>query len=293
MEIQRPTIPETLLSQYDKTTTDKDSVEGSSPKRRRSTDDLVFAPLGGVSVSVIVPAMNEEKNLPLVLPLIPKWVGEVILVDGNSVDRTVAVARELLPEIVVVGQDRPGKGAALRAGFTAARGDILIMIDADGSTDPAEIPAYVGALLAGADFVKGSRFLQGGGTLDMEWFRMLGNWGFVTLVKLRFGGHYSDLCYGYAGFWRDVLPLLELETTDGFEVETGMNIRALRSKLKVAEVPSVEHLRVHGKSNLRTIPDGWRVLKEIVKLSVLPPAKPVVRPARRSTDLPHPHLPLR
>lgn len=245
--------------------------------KRRVNDNLSFGPAIGASVSVIVPAMNEEKNLPHVLPRIPKWVDEVILVDGNSSDRTVAVARELIPDIVVVGQDERGKGAALRAGFNVARGDILVMIDADGSTDPNEIPAFVGALLAGSDFVKGSRFMQGGGTLDMEWFRRLGNWGFVTLVKWRFGGQFSDLCYGYAAFWRDVLPVLGLETTNGFEVETGMNIRVLRSDLKVAEVPSVELMRIHGKSNLRTIPDGWRVLKEIVKQSFIPRSKVALR----------------
>lgn len=220
------------------------------------------------SVTVVVPAMNEEKNLAHVLPRIPAWVGEVILVDGNSKDRTVEVARELIPDIIVVNQDRPGKGAALRAGFAAAKGEIIVMLDADGSTDPAEIPAYVGALLSGADFVKGSRFLQGGGTDDMEWYRRFGNWGFVKLVQLRFGGQFTDLCYGYAAFWRDALDRLDLENDDGFEIETSMNIQALTSKLKIAEVASREHRRVHGKSNLRTIPDGWRVLSKIVVLGM-------------------------
>ncbi len=221
----------------------------------------------GRGVSVIVPTLNESRNLPFVLPRIPSWVSEIILVDGGSTDDTVAVARQLVPDIIVVQQDRPGKGAALRSGFRAARGDIIVTLDADGSTDPEEIPAFVGALLAGADFVKGSRFLQGGGTKDMEWYRRLGNWGLVRLVRLRFGGHFSDLCYGYNAFWSDVLARFSIENDDGFEIETSLNVQALKADLKICEVPSMEHRRIHGQSNLRTFYDGWRVLKTIVSLS--------------------------
>jgi hypothetical protein len=138
------------------------------------------------------------------------------------------------------------------------------MLDADGSMDPAETPAFVGALLSGADFAKGSRFLQGGGTMDMPFYRRLGNWAFVVLVRLLFGGRYSDLCYGYNAFWTRVLPQLNLDG-DGFEIETMMNVRALRAGLKVVEVPSFEARRIHGTSYLRTIPDGWRVLGTILK----------------------------
>lgn len=219
-------------------------------------------------VSVIVPTVNEAKNLPHVLPRIPAWIDEVILVDGNSSDGTVAVARELIPDIVVIEQPRLGKGGALAAGFAAARGDILVTLDADGSADPAEMAGFVGALLAGADFVKGSRFLQGGDTHDMEWYRRLGNWGLLQLVRLRFGGRYSDLCYGYNAFWRDVLPHLRVESATGFEIETQMNIRALQAGLTIAELPSREYARIHGVSNLRTIPDGWRVLKTIARLGL-------------------------
>lgn len=216
------------------------------------------------TVSVIIPALNEAENLPYVLPKVPTWVHEVILVDGHSSDNTVAVAQELWPTIRIVAQQGRGKGAALRSGFAAATGNIIVMLDADGSTNPGEIPAYVGALVAGADFAKGSRFLQGGGTADMPFYRKMGNWGFVLCVRLLFGGAYSDLCYGYNAFWRQVLPQLELDG-DGFEIETMMNIRALRHKLKIAEVPSFEWPRVHGIGRLRTIPDGWRVLKTIVR----------------------------
>ncbi len=214
------------------------------------------------TISIVIPAKNEAKNLPHVLPQIPEWVHEVLLVDGNSTDGTVDVARQLLPNVRIIQQHGRGKGAALRSGFAAATGDIIVMLDADGSMNPAEIPAFIGALLTGADFAKGSRFLQGGGTFDMSWLRFLGNLGLTWLVRLAFGGQYSDLCYGYNAFWRRVLPQLDL-CANGFEIETQMNVRALHKKLKVSEVPSFEALRIHGESNLNTFRDGWRVLKTI------------------------------
>ena len=229
------------------------------------------------TVSVIIPALNEAANLPHVLPRIPPDVHEVILVDGYSTDDTVQVARRLLPSVRVIYQQGRGKGAALRTGFAAATGDIIVMLDADGSTDPAEIPAFVGALRAGCDFAKGSRFMQGGGTADMPGHRQLGNQAFVWLVQLFFGGRYTDLCYGYNAFWRRVLPQLGLDC-DGFEVETLMNVRALRAELRIAEVPSFEAERIYGEGRLRALPDGWRVLKTIMKERLhLPAGQAAVR----------------
>jgi glycosyltransferase involved in cell wall biosynthesis len=214
------------------------------------------------SVSVVIPALNEGANLPYVLPRIPAWVKEVILVDGNSNDNTAEVVKSVRPGVRIIPQAGKGKGAALKTGFEAATGDIIIMLDADGSTDPAEIPRFC-ALLSGADFVKGSRFMQGGGTADMEFHRKFGNWCFMVCVRLLYGGTFSDLCYGYMGFWRFVLPQLSVDT-DGFEIETLISIRALKAKLKIAEVPSYEYRRLYGESNLRAMPDGWRVLKTII-----------------------------
>ncbi len=228
---------------------------------------MLFSAQQIVKVSAVIPTLNEEKNLAHVLPGLQQFVDEVILVDGHSTDETVKVARELCPDIRVVMQEGRGKGDALRSGFAAATGDIIVMLDSDGSTDPSEIPAYVGALLSGADFAKGSRFLQGGGTADMEFHRKLGNWSFVWMVRMLFGGKYTDLCYGYNAFWRRVLPHLDIQC-NGFEVETLMNIRALKAGLRITEVPSFEFLRIHGNSNLQTIPDGWRVLKTILREAI-------------------------
>ena len=226
-----------------------------------------------VKVSVVVPALNEAENLPHVLPRIPEWVYEVVLVDGHSTDDTVKVAKALYPNIRIVQQQGRGKGAALRTGFKAATGNIIVMLDADGSTDPQEIPGFVAVLLAGADFAKGSRFLHSAGTVDISRFRRLGNWGLTMVVRLLYGGAFSDLCYGYNAFWREVLPDLDLDC-DGFEIETLMNIRAFTAGLRIIEVPSFEADRIHGQSNLRTIPDGWRVLKTIMRERFKVPAKP-------------------
>ncbi len=227
--------------------------------------DLVVeaAPQTRATISVIVPTLNEAANIPTVMARIPRWVDEIVVVDGLSTDDTVAVARRCRPDVRIVIERTPGKGAALRAGFAAARGDIVVMLDADGSTDPAEIPLFVGALLSGADVAVGSRFVQGGGTADMDRFRKFGNWVFTRSVRVGFGARYSDLCYGYTAFWRDIVEVFDGDYT-GFEVETLMHIRALRAGMLVAEVPSFESERLHGVSNLRTIRDGARVLRSIV-----------------------------
>src|SRR5260370_14420938 len=110
-------------------------------------------------ISVIIPARNEAQNLSHVLPYIPSIVSEVILVDGHSTDDTIAVAQQLMPSIRIIKQKGKGKGDALRIGFVACTGDIIVMLDADGSADPKEIPCFVEALKAGIDVAKGSSFV--------------------------------------------------------------------------------------------------------------------------------------
>jgi glycosyltransferase involved in cell wall biosynthesis len=221
--------------------------------------------LAGSRVTVLIPCLNEAENLPFVLRAMPEWVHEVVVIDDHCTDRTAEVAREWMPEVKVVKNARPpGKGNALRTGMEAATGDILVQVDADCSEDPAEINAFVGALLAGADYAKGSRFIQGGGTADMPALRRWGNWALTMLVRLLFGNtRFTDLCYGYNAYWADVAPLL-LDAS-GFEIETVMNLRALKAGLRIAEVPSFEAERIHGEGKLATFPDGWRVLRAIVR----------------------------
>jgi glycosyltransferase involved in cell wall biosynthesis len=219
--------------------------------------------LHDVTVSVVIPALNEAESLPFVLPRIPADVHEVILVDGASTDGTMDVARALMPHIRLVRQDRPGKGAALRAGFEAATGDIVVHLDADGSTDPAEIPTFVETLINGADYAKGSRFAHGGSSDDITPLRRLGNWSFVALANGLFGSRFSDITYGYNAVWRRHHVLLAPEI-DGWAHEIIANIRAFRRGLRVVEVPSLESPRIAGEAKLRTFSAGWTILRAIV-----------------------------
>ena len=217
------------------------------------------------SVSVVIPAKNEAPNLEHVFGTIPDWVDEVVLVDGHSTDDTVAVAQKLRPEVTIVHQQGRGKGDGLRAGFAAANGDIVITLDADGSTDGGEIPRFIAALTGGAEFAKGSRFASGGGSDDVTFARLLGTRLLCGLVNALFGTRYTDLFCGYNAFWAKSLSRLDLSDCDGFEIETAINIRAAKAGLTVYEVPSHEHLRLHGTSNLKIGRDGTRIVKFIFR----------------------------
>lgn len=229
-------------------------------------------------VSVVVPALNEAENLEHVLPALPDGLFEVILVDGASVDSTVETAKRIRPDVRVIRQTRCGKGNALACGFAACRGDIIVMLDADGSADPGEIPRFVEALVGGADFAKVSRCLGGGGIAHITRIRSWGNRCLSFLVNRLCKSGYTDLCYGYNAFWAAAcLPVLDLDWEspppasadgrlwgDGFEIETLINIRVAEAGLKVAEVPSYELPRLHGVSNLNAPKDGLRVLRTIL-----------------------------
>ena len=163
------------------------------------------------TVSVVIPAKNEARNLPHVFAGLPPDIHEVILVDGDSTDGTVNVARRLRPDITIVGQTRKGKGNALACGFAVATGDFIVMLDADGSNNPAEIPRFVNALKEGADFAKGSRFMPGAGSSDISRIRQFGNYWLNKIVNYLYGTRYTDLCYGYNAFRRECLSVMDLE----------------------------------------------------------------------------------
>lgn len=254
--------------------TPSDHLRAPGLPRRRAR------PFAGTRISVVMAALNEAENLPFVFDRLPE-IYELIVVDGGSSDGTPAVARALWPFAHVIGQPGRGKGDALAAGFAVATGDIIVALDADGSTDPAEIPRFVRDLLLGADFVKGSRFAPGGGSADITRLRRVGARSLTALVNLLYRTNYTDLCYGYNAFWRDCLGHL-MVTDSGFEVETLMNIKVATAGLVVAEVPSIEGARLNGTSHLHVVRDGLRVLRTILRervrrrVSQPPTRRPVI-----------------
>ncbi|MGH4021365.1 MAG: glycosyltransferase family 2 protein [Pseudonocardiaceae bacterium] len=267
-----PTMP---LSPNDEAIVDVRSLGDDIPVPRvkdvlRNGAALTVGTNGNVAVhkagmvSLVIPARNEAANIAWVLEQVPPCVDEIVLVDGNSTDATLVTARSSRPDLRVVTQQHTGKGDALRAGFLAASGDVIVMIDADGSMSPQEIPHFLHFLSNGYDFVKGSRFVGGGGSLDITRTRRLGNRALLQLVNTLYDAHLTDLCYGFCAFHRRYLAFLDL-TTPGFEIETQMTISALRAGLRIAEVPSLELPRRHGQSNLRTFRDGTRVLRTVLR----------------------------
>ena len=230
-------------------------VNNATKSNRLSNNPRQYLRSVAPTVSVVIPTLNEAGNLPYVIDTIPDWVDEIIIVDGRSLDDTERVAKVLRPDAKIVSEVRRGKGAALRAGLKEAKGDILIMMDADGSMDGAEIASFRNALVAGADYAKGSRFLVGGGSTDITKLRRFGDRGICLLIRLFFGAHYTDGTYGFKGVWADCLEDIRIDT-DGFEVELLIDIRAHRGALKTVEVPCFETNRIHGSSNLNAARDG-------------------------------------
>lgn len=259
-------------------TFDESSTEGTlwPPNQSLATppSPLLHSRPRNPRISIVIPTRNEARNLEVILTTLPD-VHEVIIVDGYSVDGTMETALRVMPSVITMTQTRCGKGNALSCGFERATGDIIVMFDADGSADAGEIPRFVDALKEGADFAKGSRFRTGGASEDITPLRALGNAVLSGIANALLGARFTDLCYGYNAFWRDILPILDLPAAgeaapgvlhwgDGFEIETLLNCRVANAGITVQEVPSIELNRIYGESNLNAVTDGLRVLRTIL-----------------------------
>jgi len=217
-------------------------------------------------ISVIIPAKNEEETLPMVLrdlfQTIPELNGykvEVICVDDHSTDRTAEIAREFGAQ-VVRNTGKAGKGMALRAGFQEATGDILIMMDADYSHRPEDLPIFLQALRDGVGLVIGSRVV--GGSEEYTHIRALGNVFLSTMVGLCLGRYLSDALNGYKVFRRDIFTDCHYSARD-FEIEIEIIANTLRKGYRIVEVSSHERSRAGGEMKSRVIRHGTRFLLQI------------------------------
>ena len=219
-------------------------------------------------VSLIIPTLNEARGLQRMLPALPRWIDELIIVDGGSSDDTITVANTHCPHAQIIRQTSHGKGGALKEGIRAATGSIIVTMDADGSMDPLDINAAIQCLLEGADFVKGSRELRGGGSSDFTLIRRTGNRALTTVANLLFGRRWTDITYGLNAYWRSIIVDLD-SLSDGFEFEIQAAARAARTGLRTMEISCYEAPRVGGHSKLSPMRDGWFIL-----LLLLNEAKP-------------------
>ena len=218
---------------------------------------------GRPRITALICTLDEEENLPYVLPEIPEWVDEILLVDGHSTDRTVDVARKLCPGIRILYQPGKGKGDALKHGIENASGDIIVTLDADGATDPGGMDKFVEPLLNGYDFAKGSRLANGRPT-NMPRHRWVGNKILADVTNLLYGTKYSDVCSGYNSYWKNVFLGLDL-THDGFEMEQEMNAKISKVGLKVIEIPYEDKGRLEGNSKTKDVRQGLKDLVIIIK----------------------------
>ena len=220
-------------------------------------------------ITIVIPTKDEEENLPWVLERVRDYADEIMVVDGHSRDRTREIAEA--GGATVVLDDRTGKGGALRVAARAARNEILVYIDADGSHDPSVIPAMVEPILRDeADLVIGSRMRGGSDELHSsipEIIRLFGSEIITVTINQRFGVRLTDYQNGFRAIRRDVmLKLRTRETT--FTIEQEMAMRALKRRYRLAEVPAHEYSRRFGTSHIVVWKVGpryvWCLLKNLV-----------------------------
>lgn len=224
-----------------------------------------------VQLSIVMPCLNESDTVATCVGKAVAWLksrpdltGEVLVADNGSTDGSQALAEGAGATVLAI-QER-GYGSALIGGIAAARGEWVIMGDADDSYDFSKLDSFVERLQAGADLVQGCRLPSGGGRIEPNAMpishRLIGNPLFSNLARWWFGAPLHDIYCGLRGFRRDFQQRLNQRCT-GMEFATEMVIKACLQKARIEEVPIVLHVdgrKSHG-SHLRTFRDGFRTLR--------------------------------
>jgi len=210
----------------------------------------ILRPVNCPTVTALICTLNEEMSLPHVLPRIPDWVDEILMVDAHSTDATVETAKKLCPRIRVLYQTGKGKGDALKLGINEARGEIIVTLDGDGETPPEEIAKFIQPLLEGNDFAKGSRLFKTR-PARMPRYRWFGNKVLAITCNVLYGTRFSDICCGYNSFWKKEFMKLDLSNNEkelGCSMEQQMIVRAKKAGRRIKEVSIKSDGRIAGKS---------------------------------------------
>jgi len=229
-------------------------------------DERVHYPL----VSVVMPCLNEEGAIGVSIDEIQRTFakhhidGEIVVCDNGSTDRSVEIAESMAAR--VVHQPVRGYGSAYQKGFACARGQYLIMGDADDTYDFTMIPQFLEKLVDGThDFVTGSRYLAGGHGQIKGLHRWFGNPLLTRILNWMFGARYTDVYCGYRAFTREAYETIR-PISLGMEFNLELAINAGLAGMRTAEVPIVLRARI-GDSKLRTVRDGWRSLRMMLLYS--------------------------
>jgi glycosyltransferase involved in cell wall biosynthesis len=242
------------------------SVAQRSPKHQTEPS------LRAVEISIVMPCLNEAETLAACIQKAQLAIekdglsAEIIVADNGSTDGSQAIANELGARLIPV--ERKGYGSALIGGIEAARGELVIMGDADDSYDFTAILPLIARLRDGCDLVVGNRFLGGIEPGAMPWsHRWIGNPVLTFISRVFFHTPVGDAHCGLRGFRKEAFERMKLRAT-GMEFASEMVIKASLKGMRIAEIPV--SLRPDGRSrppHLRTWRDGWRHLRFMLLFS--------------------------
>lgn len=216
-----------------------------------------------MKVSLIIPTLNEANCIGQVLKELPKdCLHEILIIDGHSTDGTAEIVKNLGYRVIT--QEGKGFGDAFACGARHSTGDILILMDGDGSHNPADIPKLLAKYKEGYDYVMASRYLPESHSEDDTVVRSFGNWFFTKLVNLLHGLNVSDSLYLFTAIDRNLYELLDIRSK-GFEYCMELVIKAHKMGARFAEIPSIERKRISDTPKTNAVVHGWHILLETLK----------------------------